>query len=529
MHTVITYGTAFAVERVVLYYQGSENMLLMSTAAAATVVLRQGRIAGRCCSCRRRCHRGRIAMSTTTADNKISNASSLFATLLLRDDDDVRQFSTRGAATATTATVNADRCHQSNTHYYSSTKKWNWRGRRSTAAAIERARELCDELRFPLGSWTLEQSKEANGILDFFVQQNRGVTSSNAQTVNASLDLLERLVREQGVSGNVAGMHHHEKGESDCCDPLYFNPLFTYWTDASLRNDNNSDNDTVVSARDLAGKLQNLSRQIPEFRYDVVTVSTILQVAIKQAPPGLAPFVAEGLLNELLVHANNNNDNNSNSSIKGGATGRVNDTKNLAPDVYSYTILLKAWTGSCLPEAHRKIEAIMQDMRSLDITPSVVSYSVLLRFWGGNGHVKKVESILDDMKRDGVKLNLTSMSQAVFCYANAGHTQKAEELLQQMINEREPGNDYHNNSISESVLNILFAYRRAIVVDFASQRPGAIQERKSQALESAEALVRKLEQSDALGAEAYGELRDSIVFVCALLLNLISLCVHDKS
>lgn len=307
--------------------------------------------------------------------------------------------------------------------------------------------------------------EEAKDILEAFVK-NRVVL--NAQVVNAPLDLLERLCREPGFSEDATQVKRF-------CDPRFFNPLFNRWKEASLRNEK------VILARDLVKKLQTMSTHAPAFKYDIATISMIINVVIKQAHPNKAPLVADSML----------------EFVKDEAEKTKN--KDLAPNVFLYNQVLSAWGKSRFPQAPQKMETLMEDMISSGISPSLVSYNIVLRFWSGNGMMDKVEKLLETMKRNGLELNLASLSTILYGYTMTGQTPKAVNLLQRMLDQCDSGEERDVESIGVCAQNILAAYLRAIN---PNRRHSA---KNSLVVDEAEALLKKLERSGILSSSSYGE------------------------
>jgi pentatricopeptide repeat protein len=332
------------------------------------------------------------------------------------------------------------------------------------ASATATARHLLDESSYPLGSFSLEVYQAAKDVLEEFLKWR---DATDAEAVNASLDLLERLVKEMAFVKD-------DKQSKWLCNPRFFNSLFNRWKEAALHNVQ------IISASDLVKKLKTMSTQLPEFRYNIETINMIMHVAIKQAHPSKAPCVAESLLELVKTEATHMNNSD------------------LMPTVYSYNMILNAWAESKLPEASPRMDAILKEMRNQQLAADIVSYNILLRFWNGMGEVNKVDAILRTMKHDGVKPNLTNWSVALSCYAKVGQTRKAEEILQRMIDEHTPGYHHDDNALGQSVQNIMSAYLRVVTTNAFGDK------RKKRALDCAEVLVQKMQRTGVLAADTYG-------------------------
>jgi len=324
---------------------------------------------------------------------------------------------------------------------------------------LAEARRLLDEHVYPKGSWTSWHAVEAKHVLNFFKQEK----STDAESVNLSIALLERMVAEKAAS--------KEGIQSKwICDLYYFTPLFNLWKQAAIQGQR------VVSPRDLVQKLQAMSRTLPEFRYDIVILNIIMEVMIKQTPPQKVPFVAEDLLNFIRKEAA--------------------DTKTveLRPNVFTYNRVMQAWAVSGLPQASEKIDSLLGMMRREEIVPDMVTFSNLLRYWGGRGQVDKIETLLDTMKNKGVKPDRTSWTAAIYSYAKVGNTEKAERLLQEMLR-LQPKNEREARMVAESTQNILAAYRK--IVDDANVHRGV----KDRAVECAGALYENITTSSQFSDE----------------------------
>jgi pentatricopeptide repeat protein len=345
------------------------------------------------------------------------------------------------------------------------------------AAATSAARDLLEEGRYPLGSYTLELHEKAENVLDLIKKRNKYGIEGGADVVNLSFDLLERLVREMAITSSSSSKDGGAVVRYKWITPKYFNPLFNRWKEFALQGE------PVISARDLVQKLQTMSTLLPEFTYDIATIGMIMHVVIKQAHPSKAPLVAEGLLEFVRNEA--------------AAVTQKPKHLHLAPDAVTYGLILNAWAASMLPEAPHRMEALMDDMRSRGIAPNIVSYNILLRFWGGKGNVNKIEATVETLTNEGLELDLTGMSQIVYCYAKVGQVEKGEEVLRRMIDKRQVGDDHDDKAIAESVQNIMFFYR-----DAATSLGTYSKEKRNHFLNCAEILVQKMKQS--LDVDSYG-------------------------
>lgn len=330
--------------------------------------------------------------------------------------------------------------------------------------AVKKVGEFCDNFRYPLGSLTVEIFRRARALLFMLKDEN------DTSAVNASFQLLERLVWELA----------HSKDEAQLkwlCDPRQvLNPLCSKWKDACIERRDES----VISARDLVQKLQSMSSLLPEFKLDVVTFNIVLNVEIARTPPHKAPLVAESLLAFLNAEAAQTNN------------------LDLRPTFYTYGPVLQAWAVSNLPEASERIEALLSDMRNRNISLNVSTCTILSKFWSNKCDFEKVEAMFKDIQDVGIKTKAAILSGAFHGYAKAGRTARAEELLQRIIADHRPGNESDQDAIADCVLHIMAFYRRMIVSE-----PTHIYQTR-QMIDSAEALVRKMDECGILATESSG-------------------------
>jgi pentatricopeptide repeat protein len=366
----------------------------------------------------------------------------------------------------------------------------------------------------------------------------RSSTTTNSSTidvdaVNASLNLLERLVREMSMAAAAAGSPSNafaaiNEQQNDTlssnatnninninihrakriCTPRYFNPLFNAWKETALlqqqqqHTNTNSNGGSVaaaqqlLSAKDLVKKLQTMSTLLPEFRYNIATISMIMHVVIKTHPNvEKAPLVAERLLDFVW----------SESALTANA--------DLAPNSLTYGLILTAWAESGLPQAAQRMHALVDEMHhARHIPPNIVTYNILLRYWANKRNVERMHQVLDMVQRDGLEPGVLSLAQALFCYAKVGQTADAAAILDCMLQLRgvvpvvptaattTSTNDieFDDKAVAESVQNLMIAYREAVVSAASSN------EKKTQAVADAEALVAKIQQMDAIGPGSFG-------------------------
>jgi hypothetical protein len=105
----------------------------------------------------------------------------------------------------------------------------------------------------------------------------------DAECANLSIALMEKVASEVSETGN------HADGRF-IFDSKLVKRLIHKWREVAVKTK------TVISPKELLRKLQLLSQSLPEFPYDVRTMSIILDVIIKQEDKKFAPILAEELL-----------------------------------------------------------------------------------------------------------------------------------------------------------------------------------------------------------------------------------------
>lgn len=346
--------------------------------------------------------------------------------------------------------------------FYADTNSNTW----VVKGAKTKAQSLLNKEEHPLGSFTQTQYDQAKRILDLF----KGQKVSDLDSVKLSIGLLERLVTEVANEKD----DDDDDGNKECwfTEPRYYTPLVALWRDAAKRGLR------VIAPTVLMQKLTNMSKQYPAFRYNVFTISVIMDVAIKQAPhPTMAPAIAE----ELLQFTKNE-------------AARTQDV-DLRPNLFLYNQVLQAWAASGLPAASERISHLVEEMGEKDI----VSYTILLRFWAERGLVNKVGATLDTMTKEGIEPDVLSLSQASQGFAKGFKMDEAERLLEQLIDKHERSNVRHVKAFEESVLHIMLAYRNIASSDRSSN------DEKETALQKAESLLQRLDESTILDGNRRGK------------------------
>lgn len=162
-----------------------------------------------------------------------------------------------------------------------------------------KARKL---IQMPKGTFSSMEYQQTKKIMSAF----RRFKTFDAESANLSISLMEKVTSEISETGN------HTDGRF-IFDQKLVSPLIRRWREVAVKTKN------VLSPKDLLRKLQVLSHSLPEFPYDVRTMSIILDVIIKQEERKFAPTLAEELLSTMEDYAD------------------VNMKSSMQPDVVIYT------------------------------------------------------------------------------------------------------------------------------------------------------------------------------------------------
>jgi hypothetical protein len=292
---------------------------------------------------------------------------------------------------------------------------------------IRKAHVLLNEELHPVGCYTAFHYKEARVVLNGF---KAFIEKNSAELPVLAFDILERLVQEAALANQKDQIRY-------VCNPKFIYPLMNLWKRAAKSRQN------VDSPVKLLQRLQSMKKVLPEFQYDILIVSIILDVTLSRVARSKAPLVAEKMLKFVEEEASTRSD----SSMR--------------PNIYIYSQLLQAYAVSNLPQAAERMEDIVQKMRKEGISPTHIVYNILLRFWAGKGDTDQIDRILKTMKLNGLAHpTATGMAQVIYGQSLGMKPRKAEETLQKMI-ELYPTSPL----VGECVQQILMAYRRIIGAD----------------------------------------------------------------
>jgi hypothetical protein len=338
--------------------------------------------------------------------------------------------------------------------------------------------------------------------------------------VNITIRLLERCVREYALL--LASQQHVDQSNALpsssneqllwFCNPSFYNGLFNRWKVAALLNESG-----VIPPRELVVKLQTMSSTLPDtFRYDITTMTIIMQAIVQVEPPSNAPIVAERLLDFIQIQS------------------KLDDNDALKPDVHVYCLVLQAWSESGLSNASQKMEQIMDHIQHVysQYNPSMVEeislvpYKIWIRYWARIGNVKKVEGIFHTIERDErlqPQLDTVIMSEVVSCYTKVGQIMQAEDMFDKIISLGKPPVETDNQEFASSIRAIVVSahclmnwYRRSInmMIDKNQRKPvESITNKIQETIERAERVVSQVEAFPDIDIVSLGKLECIWIFV----------------
>jgi pentatricopeptide repeat protein len=335
----------------------------------------------------------------------------------------------------------------------------------ATEEIHQKARDLLNPDLFPLGSFTTEQYAAVKFVLYHFINLQQ---PKSKEDVNTPFDILLRLVRE------IA--HVLPKSANSPNDPFdvlskprsssnvmtyewllnanYYNPIFANWKNASLRNRIIG----IYSGLDIMQNIQLMSQALPPsiFKYNMYTVTMILQVIIKQVRRDEAPIVAEKLLDAMQQQLSIQIRNAEHDKHRSATWHK--EIESYQPNQYIFSILLKAWAESRLDNSQEKIEIILEDMKQRGVHCNYVTYNILLHFYSRLGAVDHVNRILQQMHAEGISITVDCLVQALLCCSKAGLVENASEILRTIV-QNHADSPERQSSVGEGIQHILMAYR----------------------------------------------------------------------
>jgi hypothetical protein len=199
--------------------------------------------------------------------------------------------------------------------------------------------------------------------------------------------------------------------------------------------------------------------------YTEATVHMILDVAIRQATPSLAPLVAQQLWTDLTTLSSSSPSSSSPGTVSPSSQEKVSSSSSFSdsfwyddrpidatrsvlyqPNGYTYNLFLWAWAESGSPVAEEHMTRLAGHRRQFH-TSSVGNLDndqhnrmwnhVWLRFYRVQGrldHITALWSQIQASRRiENASLDSTSCLEVVYAYTNAGDVDSALPLLQSMV------------------------------------------------------------------------------------------------
>lgn len=335
-------------------------------------------------------------------------------------------------------------------------------------------KELLDPRRYPVGSFSIDQYKQAEHVLDYIKRKNQitrsnknkkkdndvDTTSGEWDDIPDSMALLQRLVQETAKAKPWEHVNHLRSRpvRPFFCRPRYYAPIIDRWRHAAIRRRGN-----VMLPSDMILQLRQMKRTLPSFQYDAHILGIILDVIVQTSHPRKAPILAERFL----------------KATQKEATKSRNE--HLQPNAVWYCLVAQAWAISGLPEAPQKIEALIQnwplsqsdmnqkngsssnnDIGTYEQRSNLVPYNILLRLWASRGSIHEMERTLSQIQERGWDLDMVSCLALVHGYSQAGMIEKAECMFSKMISWMHPSNEQHAHSIGTAARDLLLAFRDKI-------------------------------------------------------------------
>lgn len=334
----------------------------------------------------------------------------------------------------------------------------------------ERARNLLNASVRPFGSFSPTDFEEAKFLLIRFRENRRPRT----ERVKLSLDLLFRAVEEAG--SQQMGNNCNDAAAEYVSNPRFYNAFINQWKEAAKRGED------VITPRDLGAKLIDMARKYRIFRYDIVSVGSIMHVTIKQQHRTRAPYVAWEIL-----------------KLMQDETWQTNGAK-LTPNLFIYNQILHAFARSELDDAPDRMDALVRSMKNDGIDGDEVTFNVILRYWANKGAAgnQKMKEVLRQMENDGVQPSIANLAQVVFGFSREGQVKRAEIYFRQMINQHNACNHQHKSLIAESALNLMTAYRQLI-------QSTNVEDQKERFMQSAEAVFGLVGESKLVASQDIGK------------------------
>ena len=361
---------------------------------------------------------------------------------------------------------------------------------------IHMADTLLNLQKYPIGTYTHTEYSKVKIILYYYIHLEK---PSCKEAVNHPFDVLVRLAQEVAfminihkhtdetttTNDNEKKMIQRELGDdvssraipntlATTSNPAtyewilnanYYNPIFNKWKNLSL-----SAKDRIpgmYSGLDLIQKIQYMSKILPPtiFKVNIITITMILQVVIKQVRRDEAPIICERLLQLMSQQFQKQKEMAATTTATSYNTNRACTDRELQlfePNIYSYNILLKAWAESRLDVASDKISLLLQEMKDdHNLELGLVSHKLLLRFYSRLGNVDQVNVILQQMHAKQLPMDVDCLTQALNCCCRANQMDNAHTIFN-MILHQHPNTAERTKAVQECIHHMLLGYRKRL-------------------------------------------------------------------
>jgi pentatricopeptide repeat protein len=316
---------------------------------------------------------------------------------------------------------------------------------KAIARAANRSKVLVDTWLNPPGSFSTSHYKSAREVLDVFSRAR----PLDLDYSHLAIFLFERIVRENATLRNNKELRW-------ILDPratLY--PVLRIWKETRER-----DRGVAISPFLLVKTFQTMSEELPEFKYNEISVGRILEIVIQQSKRENAGQAALDLFDY----------------IQNAARTPLQKYQVQSPKFYN--LVINALMKSSATDAEKQIEMLIQQMHTNEVSPDLGTYQCLVKFWSDRDCVEKVDQLLAQIRDSNqFQVNGTILNEAIRCYCRIGDIGKAERALREMVDIEQqfyPTKEIETSGawsirrcrydlIAHSVQNVMLAYRRRII------------------------------------------------------------------
>jgi hypothetical protein len=304
---------------------------------------------------------------------------------------------------------------------------------------------LIDTWLNPPGSFSTSHYVSARETLDVFSRAR----PLDLEYSHLAIFLYERIVKENAILRNNKELRW-------ILDPratLY--PVLRIWKETREQ-----DRGVAISPFVLVNTFQAMSEELPEFKYNEISVGRILEIVIQQTKRERIGRVALDLLDY----------------IQNTARTPLQKSQIQSPKLYN--LVIAALMKSFETDAMKEIEMLVEQMNKNKVSPDLGTYQLLVKFWSDRDCVEKVDEVLTQIRDSNqFQLNGTILNEAVRCYCRTGDIGKAERGLREMVDIEQqfyPTKEIEISGawsvrrcrydlIAHSVHNIMLAYRRRMM------------------------------------------------------------------